>query len=262
MCYNCLSILDNIVEKEVISKLKNYFVSLTPNNRDLITVSKIANVLNVTNEVAVQIILKCEDAGILQRHFGIRCPQCGMLIKELSAPNLDGVYINECYSCDEEICITENDIVILFKLVTVEIPFDLGQQSGQSVRNKASIVAQEDTLKAFKIMYETIIKNSQEKRLESYAEKMTDKKKLETHREAVIIADRNRMINIGVNIFSIIIALIIIYTVYKKYGFEKLALFVSFTAFIIPFGCNYIVKELFLTDVARIEEKLLGKKYK
>lgn len=257
MCYDCLSILNNTIKEEAITKLKKYLISLTPNNRDLITVSKIANALNITNEMAVQVILKCEDAGILQRHFGIRCPKCGMLIKELSAPNLEEIYINECYSCDEEISINENDIVILFKLIKVEIPFDLGQQSRQRVNDEASVVAQEDTLKAFRIMCETITLHSKEKHLESYVEKIAKEKERRIHKKAVAIANRNRMINIATNIISIVIALMIIYAVYRKFGYERISVFVTFTAFVIPFGCNFIVKELFLTDVARIKEKLL-----
>ncbi|MGE9941082.1 hypothetical protein ACQRBH_05865 [Bariatricus sp. SGI.161] len=256
MYYSCLSILDEIIDNNTIRKLTEYFISLTPNSRDLITVSKIANALKINDEVAVQIILKCEEEGILQRHFGIRCPNCGMLIKEMPTPDLDRISISECYCCDQEISISENDIVILFKLIKIEVPFDLGQQNGQSVRDQASIVAREDTFKAFQIMCETITKSSQEKRLEEYKNKIDKERKEKIHGKAIKKADRNRVINILVNIISIVIALIVIYSVYKRFGFEKLSLFVSFAAFIIPFGCNFIVKELFLTDVVRIEERL------
>lgn len=256
MCYNCLSILNEIIGQEKTKKLKEYFIGLTPNNRDLITVSKISSVLDVDNETAVKLILKCEEEGVLQRHFGIRCPCCGMLIKGIPTPCLDGISISECYSCDEEINISEKDIVILFKLIKVEIPFEYGQQSGQSIRNDASIVALEDTLKAFQIMCETITKHSQEKYLEEYKVKIVKEKNDEIHSKAIKKANRNRIINILVNFVSIVIALIVICSVYKRFGFEKLSLFVSFAAFIIPFGCNFIVKEVFLTDVARIEGRL------
>lgn len=111
-----------------INKLKGYFLELTPNDRDLITVSKIANALEIDSKTAVKVILKCESEGILQRHFGIRCPNCGMLIKDLSKPSLEGVSLHECYGCDEEINVSEDDIVVLFRLIKVEIPFECGQQ--------------------------------------------------------------------------------------------------------------------------------------
>ncbi|MBQ8803465.1 MAG: hypothetical protein IJZ53_07530 [Tyzzerella sp.] len=259
MCYDCLSMLNDIIDENKINKLREYFISLTPNSRGLITVSKIASFLQISNETAVQVILKCEEAGILRRHFGIRCPNCGMLIKEISTPSVDEIYINECYCCDGEINISENDVVILFELVKLEIPFDEGQQSGQVVSNEASIVAQEDTLKAFKIMCEMITESVQEKRLKEYQIQINNQKRNEIHRKAVKKANKNRIINIIANIVSVIIAVVIICLIYKKFGFAKLSLFVSFFAFIIPFGCNFIVKELFLIDIARVEEKLLLK---
>ena len=48
--------LNTIIDQDKIEKLKEYFIELTPNNRDLITVSKIANVLNIKNDLAVQVI--------------------------------------------------------------------------------------------------------------------------------------------------------------------------------------------------------------
>lgn len=249
MYYDCLSILNDVINEDKISKLREYFIGLTPNNRGLITVSKIASSLQISNETAVQVILRCEEAGVLQRHFGIRCPNCGMLIKEIPTTSVDEVYINECYCCDVEINISEDDVVILFKLVKIEIPFDVGQQSGQVVSNEASFVAREDTLEVFKNMCETITESIQEKRT----------KENKMHKKAVKLTNRNRIINVIINIASVIIAVVIICIVYKKFGFAKLSLFVSFFAFIIPFGCNFIVKELFLTDIARVEEKLLMK---
>lgn len=260
MCYSCLSILNEILSDEKIKKLKEYFIGLTPNNRDLITVSKIADALEVSNKTAVSIILKCEENGILQRHFGIRCPNCGMLIKEIPDASIEHVSINECYSCDEEICINEDDIVILFRLLKVEIPFECGQQSGQSISNEASIVAQEDTLKSFKILCESMTRSLEEKRIESYNDKLISEKREVIHKKAVIQANKNRIINVILNILCIGMALVVICGVYVKYGFAKLSLFTTFAAFILPFVCNYIIKEIFLTDVERIEEKLLAKK--
>ncbi len=210
MCYNCLSILNEIIGQEKTKKLKEYFIGLTPNNRDLITVSKISSVLDVDNETAVKLILKCEEEGVLQRHFGIRCPCCGMLIRGIPTPSLDGISISECYGCDEEINISEKDIVILFKLIKVEIPFEYGQQSGQSIGNDASIVAREDSFKDFQVLCKSINRHFEEKRLEEYREKIVDEKMKKIHREASSQAERNRKINISLNIVCIIVDLVII----------------------------------------------------
>lgn len=259
MCYACLSVLNNIISEDKIKKLKEYFLSLTPNNRDLITVSKISRELEVDAKTAVEVILKCEDEGVLQRHFGIRCPSCGMLIKDIPGPSLDGISIDECYSCDEEISIDEKDIVILFKLIKVEIPFDHGQQGGQSAKEDASIVAREDTLKVFKTMCEVIISDRNDNRFKAYQEKIDKEKEKKIRRKALKQADRNRKINIMLVIICIIIDILVIYAVYSKYGFSKVSVFTGFTGFIVPFVCNYIFREIFIVDSRRIEEKLLLK---
>lgn len=259
MCYACLSVLNNIISEDKIKKLKEYFLSLTPNNRDLITVSKISRELEVDAKTAVEVILKCEDEGVLQRHFGIRCPSCGMLIKDIPGPSLDGISIDECYSCDEEISIDEKDIVILFKLIKVEIPFDHGQQGGQSAKEDASIVAREDTLKVFKTMCEVIISDRNDNRFKAYQEKVDKEKEKKIRRKALKQADRNRKINIMLVIICIIIDILVIYAVYSKYGFSKVSVFTGFTGFIVPFVCNYIFREIFIVDSRRIEEKLLLK---
>lgn len=256
MCYACLSVLNNIITEDKIKRLKEYFLGLTSNSRDLITVSKISSALEINNETAVRIILKCEDEGILQRHFGIRCPNCGMLIKDIPSPSLDGIFINECYSCDEEINISENDIVILFRLIKVEIPFECGQQRGKGIEEDASIVAHEDTLECFNLMCEIIGSYYNGKNLVVYKEKIDNDKAKEIHKRAVKVSERNRKININLDILCVIIDIIIICVVYAKYGFSKLSLFTGFTGFIVPFVCNYIFKEIFLTDTKRIEEKL------
>ena len=257
MCYTCLSVLDDVVSEDKIKKLKEYFLGLTPNNRDLITVSKISNALDIDNKTAVKIILKCENEGILQRHFGIRCPNCGMLIKDLSQPSLEGISIHECYSCEEEINLNEDDIVILFKLIKVEIPFECGQQRVQSIEEQPSSVAREDTLKAFKEVCEIIIDTHKKSQLNTYQTKLDNENAERVHRKAVAQAERNRKINVVLIILCIIIDLGVIYAVYIRYGFSKLSLFTGFTGFIVPFVCNGIFKEIFITDSKRIEDKLL-----
>lgn len=256
MCYACLSTLDDVIDENTIKKLKCYFLGLTPNNRDLITVSKIANALEVSNEKAVEIILKCEKEKILKRHFGIRCPECGALIKEIPEPDVKNIRIDECYCCDEKINITDGDIVILFELLKNEIPFESGQQSKQNIHNTVSIVAQEDTLRAFQEFSALICDEINRKRLKEDESGIIDQKKKETHAKAVKKANRNRRINIILNIFSICIMVIIIDLAYRKYGFGKITVFLSFGIFAVQFVGNYIFKEFFLTDVKRIEDEM------
>lgn len=241
MCYACLSTLNSILSEGEIAKLKEFFIGLTPNTKSLITVSKIANFLEIDTQTATEVILQCEKEGILKRRFGLRCPNCGALIREISTPSVEGIILNECYSCDAPIEISDDDVVVLFELVKVEIPFENGQQGKQCIELEASVVAQEDTLKAFQIMCDSIKDRLDKDRLDSYRQKYKEKRKAQRHKKAVKQAERNRKIKIVCNILSIFIVIIVICLVYMKFGFSKLSLFTGFAGFIVPFIGNHIL---------------------
>ncbi len=260
MCYTYLSVLNDILSDGEIAKLKEYFIGLTPNTIALITVSKVANALNIDTEKAIKVILKCEEKGFLKRHFGIRCPKCGALIKEIESPNIDDIIINECYSCDEHIEISSDDIVVLFELIKVELPFEMGQQSKQIIRSEASVVAPEDTYKEFKNMCKKMNILLERQQNKSNKDDLRKKEKDRNHKKAVRKSENNRKIKIVIKIVCVIISVIVIFLVYRKYGFEKISIFVAFCGFVVPFICNYIVDEVFITDIGRIEERMIIKK--
>lgn len=249
MCYDCLLVLKGIIDESLINKLKDYFLNLTANNRDLITVSKIADVLEVDYKKAVQVIVRCEENNILKRHFGIRCPECGALIKEVSGPSIEGININECYICDEEIQLKDDDIVILFELTIIQVPFVDGQQRVQDIKEGASVVAREDTWNVYSLYCDLLIEERKNRESEKY-------KYSKIQKEAVAISRRNRNINISINAVCVVLVVIMLIIIYKKYGFDKLSIFVTFAGFAIPFGCNYIFSQIFPTDYNYIEQKL------
>ena len=85
MCYTCLSVLDDTLNDEKINKLKGYFLELTPNDRDLITVSKIANALEIDSKTAV----KCEFDIIDDEELNERIEDLLQYLKK---------YENSCYT--------------------------------------------------------------------------------------------------------------------------------------------------------------------
>lgn len=257
MCYTYLSVLNDILSDGEIAKLKEYFISLTPNTIALITVSKVANALNIDAEKAIKVILRCEEKGFLKRHFGIRCPKCGALIKEIKSTNIDEITINECYSCDEDIEISSDDIVVLFELIKVELPFELGRQSKQIIRSEASVVAPEDTYKEFQNMCKKMNALLEKQQDKSKKEELKKEEKDRFHKEAAGKAETNRKIKIFIRSMCVVIDIFVIFMVYRKYGFEKISIFVTFGGFVVPFICNCIIDEIFITDIERIEERMI-----
>ncbi|MTK05685.1 MAG: hypothetical protein F8N38_01165 [Hungatella sp.] len=242
--------------------LDDYLHSLSPNAAKYITPTKIMKVLSLDYETSVKALLKLEDGGILNRYFGIRCPECSMLIKTAETlEELKYVSINTCYSCEEEIEISKDDVVILFRINEYEFPFESGQQKTSfGAKKESTFVAQEkDSYYDFSNMEEYLKVMAQNAEHEHTSrlieqEKNEDDKKLE--RKAVKIYKRNTKISIALSFIGYFILVYIIIYVYKQYGYSKIATFSTFGSSLIPFGINYIILKMFPQDIGLIKRIL------
>ena len=161
MCCSQLLMLRNSVSNDTLCNFQNYLASLNPNSARVITVSSVAMKINVSHQVAGELLKKCLQNGILSLAFGIRCNQCGQLIKRVSEPLEEIQKIKLCYRCEQEIQLTEDDIIALFELKKLDIPFVRGHQ-GKTV--DAFLVAPEDAvLNVFANELKTISMNEQKK---------------------------------------------------------------------------------------------------
>lgn len=140
-----LLVLQELLSEEKIEKLDKYFAELMGSACDNITVSKVARAIGVSSDIASKILTKCLKEGLLSVSYGIRCPECNMLIKRVSSPFEIPEGIFECYGCDEEIEVTPKDIEILYSLVDNRI-FINGQQV--EIRSPARAVVHEDSVES------------------------------------------------------------------------------------------------------------------
>ncbi len=257
-----LSDLSGIITEENILLLDDYLHSLSPNAAKFITPSKVMKELLVDYETSVKALLKLEDVGVLNRYYGIRCPECSMLIKTVETlEELKCVNINTCYSCEEEIEVSKDDFVILFKINEYEFPFESGQQKTSfGAKKESTFVAQKkdsyyDFSKMeeyFKIMAENAEHEHTSRLIEQ--EKNEDDKKLESR--AIKIYKRNTRISIALSFIGYFILVYIIIYVYRKYGYSKIATFSTFGSSLIPFGINYIILKMFPQDIGLIKRIL------
>ncbi len=77
--------------------------------------------------------------------YGIRCPECNMLIKRVSSSTEIPEGIFECYGCNEEIEATPKDIEIMYSLTDNRI-FINGQQV--EINLPARAVVHEDSMES------------------------------------------------------------------------------------------------------------------
>lgn len=131
MYYYYLSAIKDIVSEEQCDMLGDYFCMLTPNTRELITVSKIAKALQIEYSTAGAVLVRCEKAGFLKRKYGVVCPECDTLIKMIDLYEYENVYMQktyECYGCDDSVKLDDDNIIVYFELVIDVSPFATGQR--------------------------------------------------------------------------------------------------------------------------------------
>lgn len=145
MYYSRLSALQEIIPNEQIKKVDDYFNNLIGNAVSNITVSKLANSIEIPYETASSILIKCKELGLLKSYYVGRCPECGMPIKTADSISELPDETFECYNCGEEIIITPSEIEIFYSLVDESV-FTDGQQIKESL--SARTVVPENTLKS------------------------------------------------------------------------------------------------------------------
>lgn len=260
-----LSELKSELSEEKIAQLKDYLTSLTPNSRNFIVPSKIMMSLDVDYETSVKALLILEKLGYLVRHYGIKCPECSMLIRTADTVDLlDIDNLNNCYGCGDEIEISKDDIIILFKAILDDIPFEPGQQIESSVVNEGSdfVAQKEDFYCAFSKMekhLEKIALNADHERESRKRKEESDGKSKEYTKKAIKICKRNTVISLFFSVFAYLILVCTILYVYKTYGFTKITIFSTFGSSFIPFALNYIVVKILPQDVNLIKTMLENK---
>ena len=93
-----------------------YFSGLIGSSCNNITVSKVAKAVGVSPSIASKILTICMKEGLLKVSYAIRCPSCNMLIKRVESISDIPAGVLECYSCNEEIEITAQDIEVIYEL--------------------------------------------------------------------------------------------------------------------------------------------------
>lgn len=108
-----LSVLSGIVEDQKIQQLDKLLLSLSHTN-NLITAPKVAMALTVSSNAAKDVLSKCREEGLLSVSYGLRCPECGLLIKRLEDVKDIPSEAVVCYSCENEVVLSAEGIEELY----------------------------------------------------------------------------------------------------------------------------------------------------
>lgn len=276
MYCSLFSNLKNVLPEEKIKLLDEYFNSLQPNTEHYITPSVIRSTIQMNYETTVEVLLRLEDSGCLKRRYGIRCPECGLLIQTGDTIEDLDCDETECYGCGNNIELSEDNIVIFFKLTQNDNtdstngtnPFELGQQTYQEHQepltvNKSFVahlqIQNEDKYQIFQAIEGPLkaMGENANAQIEDRIRRQQDEEiegKYDT--EAFKIQSRHKKINASISLLAYMFFVLFIYAVYKVKGYDKISPIISFGSPLIPFVVNYIVKVAFPENLDTIKRKL------
>lgn len=94
---------------EQLSTFDRYMASLSPAAQELITAEKLCCATGVEYLECKHFLAEATDIGLLQKHYALRCPDCGMILKR--ATSIDDILHSKeefyCHFCDKIIDFSE-----------------------------------------------------------------------------------------------------------------------------------------------------------
>lgn len=135
--------LSKILTESQLCSVKQYIDAFTTNTKISLTRFSIDTELEIS--LSKKILKLLSDWEIVKANFAIRCPNCGMILEYVD--NFVDIDINmDCYSCNNEIEITTEDVEVIYTVKN--IPFVRGQRNKKEFVS-TSVVHAEDTLETF-----------------------------------------------------------------------------------------------------------------
>lgn len=130
-----------LVNKEQYSNIEKYFESLSPSSK--LTASNFATINHIDFQLSQKILQELVKADLLKYSFGIRCPECGLLLS--SVESLPAISKKQyCYNCDETYEISPEDVEVIYTFGNY--PFVVGQQNKLPYKLDESAALQNDSL--------------------------------------------------------------------------------------------------------------------
>lgn len=264
--------LDDLLSKDEIIKLQNFIATLTPNTSKLITVSKVKVAVMITEQLAAMVLKRCVEIGIMKMSFGIKCPECGTVLKKIDILCFDEIV--PCYKCEDfSFSVTKDDIVVFFELIVKIPPFNQGQQKNDFNHEvKEVLVAPCDSLKSFEIFCGTAA-DYLNKKMEHDNEGAKKNKLLKKNAYRVMSIEKdileaselrrntNKNISLIIQVLLFSVYLWAIYLIYINVEDSKLSCTLSVSSSIFVFVADKLLNNFLCTDISILKSKE-AKKYR
>lgn len=228
--YSLSLILKKELSEEEVDRFKNFFSKLNSNETSNLTVSKISYATDIDHEKVAKVMLLGSQKGIFDIRYAVKCPICGHLIKSINIDEIDSAYdITECYICEEEIEVTDKDIILLFSLKN-KSPFRYGQKQRELEKKAVADAQNYDSYNYFKDMVEStkLIANIM-------------KEESERNKENERIETTVKNVRFIVHIIYIVIVFIILYFALKNIDFSENESLQNAFYFLLPLILNELI---------------------
>lgn len=114
-----LEVIDKTGSKEAVEKIDRYFAFLPNRSENVITISNLANRLELDYSIVGVMLKFIYELGILDKVYIVICPECGREILISNKKELINKVkeINYCIKCKKNIEIEISDIVVGYKVI-------------------------------------------------------------------------------------------------------------------------------------------------
>ncbi|BDR72241.1 hypothetical protein K144316041_09490 [Clostridium tetani] len=137
------------IDDTLIDEIDTWLGLLTDNQKDKITVSRFSNRFGIDYNLSRSILKKMCSYNILKELYAIKCPECNHILKITDRYNLYEAMqeVNFCYSCNNDVIISDEDIQIRYKLVLKPNKSDKMKRFIEQISDEKETFNELDTIK-------------------------------------------------------------------------------------------------------------------
>lgn len=141
MSYSRLLMMKKFLCEEEYKTVVSYLESLSRNSK--INPVSFSVDTGLVSSLVSKVLSFLEEEKIIKCSFAIKCPECGLFIKEISdITEINGTI--ECYKCEEEVQISSDDVLVLYSFI--DYPFRERQQDTVFSNNSVAISGETELL--------------------------------------------------------------------------------------------------------------------
>lgn len=144
MFFSQLLKANQTLSSEELNAADQYFYNLTPTASEHISLSRFCSATKIPQELSEKFFKECLTIGFLKKQFICRCPECGLLLKEVHSLN-DIQKPLFCDYCEEEQEISLDDIEVSYSINVSYIPFEVGRQISNAGDGNIAFAVQHPT---------------------------------------------------------------------------------------------------------------------